>query len=101
VIKELFSQQKRLQFGETAVINKEGSSKIPFGDNSDIYKLEVIKIQNDVGSDLGFYGLPVEIKSLKEQYINQVVSLGDSENNFNLKNNIEKEVGKNYHYVPL
>ena len=101
VIKDLFLQRKQLQFGETAFNNKEGSSKIPFGDNSHIYKLEVVKIQNDYGSDFGFHGLPVEIKYLKDQFLNQIVSLGDSENNFDLKNNIEKKVGKNYHYNPL
>jgi hypothetical protein len=101
VVKNLFAQQNKLQLGETAFGETENSSKIPFSDHTDIYKLEVVKIQTDYGSNLGFHGLPVEIKSLKDQYLNQVVSLGASEINFELRNGIEKEVGKNYHYVPF
>ena len=101
VVDDLFNKQNKLQLGETAFNEKEDSSKIPFSDTSDTYKLEVVKIQKDYGSDLGFHGLPVEIKSLKDQYLTQVVSLGASEINFDLKNSTETEVGKNYHYVPF
>lgn len=85
VIKNLFSQQKEFQFGDTAFNEKNHSSKIPFSNTSNIYKLDVIKIQKDFGSDLGLQGLPAEIKSLKEQYLNPIVSLGTSEINFSLK----------------
>lgn len=101
VVDDLFNKENKLQLGETALNEKNNSSKIPFNNNSSTYKLEVVKIHKDYGSDLGFHGLPVEIKSLKDQYLNQIVSLGTSEIDFSLKNRIEKEVGKNYYYVPF
>lgn len=101
VVKNLFNKQNKIQLGDTAFNETEGSSKIPFSTDSNTYKLEVVKIQNDYGPDLGFHGLPVEIKSLKDQYLNQILSLGNSEINFGLKNNVEREVRKNYHYVAL
>ena len=99
VVDDLFNKQNKLQLGESAFGKTENPSKIPFNNDSNTYKLEVIKIHKDYGSDLGFHGLPIEIKSLKDQYLNQVVSLGTSGINFDLKNSVEKEVGKNYHYV--
>ena len=101
VIKNLFNKQNKIELGDTAFNETEGSSQIPFTTDSNTYKLEVVKIQNDYASDLGFHGLPVEIKSLKDQYLNQILSLGNSEINFGLKNNGEREICKNYHYVAL
>ncbi len=101
VIKNLFNKQDNLHLGYTAFNNKDGSSKTPFGNDSNTYKLEVVKIQKDDGSDLGFHGLPVEIKSLKDQYLNQFYSFGNAEINFDLKNSIEREIGKNYQNIVL
>lgn len=100
VIKNLFQTQKKLHFGDTAFNEKDGSSKIPFS-NSNTYKLEVIKIQKDFGSDLGLHGLPVEVKSLNDQYLNPIVSLGTSEINFSLKHSIERVASENYHDAVL
>lgn len=97
VIKNLFSKQSKLQFGETAFNEEGGSSKIPFHNDSNTYKLEVVKIQDNSGSDVGFHGLPVEIKSLKDQYLNQHVFLGISEIAFGIKNTFERKTGKNYY----
>lgn len=101
VIENLFNKQNKIRLGDTAFNETEDSSRIPFSTDSNTYKLQVVKIQNDYGSDLGFHGLPVEIKSIKDQYLNQILSLGSSEINFGLKNTVEREVGKNYHYVAL
>lgn len=101
VIKNLFSHQKKLQFGDTSFNEKEHSSKIPFSKNSNTYKLDVIKIQKDLGSDLGLHGLPAEIKSLKDQYLNLIVSLGTSEINFSLKHCIERRSCETYHDTVL
>ena len=97
VIKNLFSRQNKLQFGETAFNKRGGSSKIPFHNDSNTYKLEVVKIQDNSGSDVGFHGLPVEIKSLKDQYVNQHVFLGISEIAFGIKNTFERKTAKNYY----
>lgn len=101
VIKNLFSHQKELQFGDTAFNEKDHSSKIPFSNTSNTYKLDVVKIQKDFGSDLGLQGLPAEIKSIKEQYLNPVVSLGTSEINFSLKHCIERMACETYHSAVL
>lgn len=101
VIKNLFNKRDNLHLGYSAFDGKENSSKIPFGNDSGTYKLEVVKIQKDYGSDLGFHGFPVEIKSLKDQYLNQFYSFGNFEINFDLKNSVEREIGKNYQNIPL
>ncbi len=101
VIKNLFQKQDKLHFGDTAFNEKDGSSKIPFNTNSNTYKLDVIKIQKDFGSDLGLHGLPTEIKSLKDQYVNPIVSLGTAEIYFSLKHSIESVVRENYHDAVL
>ncbi len=96
VIKNLFSKQNKLQFGETAFTEKGDSSKIPFHNDSNTYRLEVVKIQDNSGSDVGFHGLPVEIKSLKDQYVNQNVFLGTAEITFGLKNTHQSKQNGEY-----
>lgn len=96
VIKNLFYKQNKLQLDDTAFNEKDGSSKIPFSNDSNTYKLDVIKIQKDYGSDLGFHGLAVELKSAKDQYLNQIVSLATGVANFNFKRNFESVAYKNY-----
>lgn len=96
VIKNLFYKQNKLQLDDTAFNEKDGSSKIPFSNDSNTYKLDVIKIQKDYGSDLGFHGLAVELKSAKDQYLNQIVSLATGVTNFNFKRNFESVAYKNY-----
>mgnify|MGYP000038251692 CR=1 FL=1 len=101
IIKDLFNKQDKLQLGYTAFNEKESSSKNPFSNDSNTYKLDVLKIQKDYGSDIGLHGLPVEVKFAKDQYLNQVVSLGTSETYFSFKHSIESVVFKNYRDVSL
>jgi hypothetical protein len=101
VVKNLFYKQNKLQIGDTAFNEKEGSAKIPFSSDSNTYKLEVIKIQKDYGSDLGFHGFPVEVKSIKDQYLKQVFFLATDDNNFSLKQNFENVAYRNYRNVSL
>ncbi|SRX74536.1 hypothetical protein AEQU3_01515 [Aequorivita antarctica] len=101
VIKNLFYKQNKLQLDDTAFNEKDGSSQIPFSNDSYTYKLDVIKIQKDYGSDLGLHGLLVELKSAKDQYLNQIVSLVIEDANFSLKQNFEIVAYKNYRNVSL
>src|SRR5690606_22476557 len=72
VVDDLFNKQNKLQLGESAFGKTENHSKIPFNNDSNTYKLAVIKIHTDYGSDLAFHGLPLEIKSLTDQYLYQL-----------------------------
>jgi len=101
VIKNLFYKQTKLQLEDTAFNKKDGSSKIPFSSDSNTYKLDVVKIQNNYGSDLGLHGLPAELKSVKDQYLNQIVSLATEDANFGLKQNFESVAYKNYRNASL
>ena len=101
IIKNLFYKQNKLRLDDTAFTKKDNSSKIPFSNDSNNYRLDVIKIQKDYGLDLGFNGLPVELKSVKDQYVNQVVSLATTDANLSLKNNFEIVAYKNYRNVSL
>lgn len=97
VIKDLFSRQQQFYIGDTAFNERGGSSKIPYGGHSGIYKLEVVKIQRDYGPDSGFQGLPVAIKSLKDQYLKQVVSFGGGEICFGLSVFTECEICNHFY----
>ncbi|OAD91610.1 hypothetical protein A7A78_03780 [Aequorivita soesokkakensis] len=101
VIKNLFQKQNKLHFGDTAFNKKDTSSKIPFSSDSNTYKLDVIKIQKDFGSDLGLHGFPVELKSAKDQFLNPYVSLRASETDFVFKQGFERVVFKNYRDASL
>lgn len=90
VIKNLLYKKNKLDLSDTAFNDKNGSSKIPFGKGSNTYKLEVIKIQKDLGSDVGFQGLLVEVKSFADQYLKPTLSEAVSEIHFNPKNNFER-----------
>ncbi|MDC7999476.1 hypothetical protein POV26_00340 [Aequorivita todarodis] len=100
-IKNLFYNQNKLNLDGTAFNTKDNSSKTPFGSDANTYKLDVVKIQKDYGSDMGFHGLTVELKSAKDQYLNQIVSLATNGTNFGLKQNFERVAFKNYRNVSL
>lgn len=99
VIKNLFPKQNNLQLGNTDFNEKDTSPEIPFSNHSNVYKLDVIKIQKDYGSDLGLQGLPVLVKTAKDQCLSQIVLLGTAETNFSLKQNFENVAFKNYRNV--
>lgn len=101
IIKDLFLNQNKLQLGDTAFNENEGSSKSPFSQNANTYKLDVIKIQQDFGSDVGFHGTLVEVKSSNDQFVKPVLSLATSEANFSLKSSIESAGCKTYPNIAL
>ena len=96
VIKKLFLQHNKIQLGSTTFDDKDGSSKIPFNQNSNTYKLDVIKIQQDLGSDVGFHGTLVEIKSANDQYVKPIFSVVASQIDFNIKYSTESAGCKTY-----
>ena len=89
VIKNLLNKQHKLELGDAAFNERDDSSKFPFSSDSNTYKLEVIKIQKDPGSDIGFQGILVEAKSFSDQYLKPKVSIPASEIDFNPKEDIE------------
>ncbi len=101
VIEALFQTQNELQIGYDAFNDKDNSSKNPFNNDVTTYKLEVVKIQKDYGSDIGLHGLLVEIKSAKDLYLNQFVSFATAETNFGLKPVVERKIGENNRNVSL
>lgn len=101
VVKNLFLKQNKLQLGDTAFNEKDGASKFPFSHNTHTYKLDVIKIQQDLGSDLGFQGTLVEIKWANEQYVKPILSLATSEIDLSLKYSIEIGSCKTYPNISL
>ena len=101
IIKGLFDKQEELQLGDTAFNNKKDSSEFPSDNDLYTYKLDVVKIKKDLDSDMGLHGLPVELKSAKDQYLNLIVSLGASEANFYLTQDFESVAYKNYRHLSL
>ncbi|MCG2418527.1 hypothetical protein K8089_05785 [Aequorivita sp. F47161] len=100
-IKGLFSGQNKLQLAGTDFNERNTSSKIPFSQDSHIYKLDVVTIQKDFGSNLDLQGILVIVKAAKDQYLKPVFSLHASENNFDLKQAIALVAYKNYGNISL
>ncbi len=98
-VKSLFNKQEKIGFKETAFNDKEFPSEPPFGKNTVFYKLDIVKIQKDYDSTLGLQGLPVVVKSVKDQYIKPVLTVSASEINFSLKQILENVAFKNYRDV--
>lgn len=84
-IKNLFLHQNKLQLGDTAFNEKEGSSKTPFGEKPNTYKLDVVEIQQDLDFDLGFHGTRIEIKFINGQYLKPILASMLAENVFSIK----------------
>jgi hypothetical protein len=95
-IKDLFKKQNKLQLADTGFNEKDNSPNIPLSENSHIYKLEVVTIQKDLGSNLGLQGVLVIVKSAKDQYLKPFTSVGVCETNIDLKQDIEIVAYKNY-----
>ncbi|MDN3725474.1 hypothetical protein QRD02_13880 [Aequorivita sp. SDUM287046] len=101
VIKNLFYKQNKINLDEALFAKRNHSPESPFGDDhSKTYRLDVIQIQKNYGSDFGFHGLPVELKSAKDQYLNQVISLVN-DTHFGFKQNFESVAYKNYRTIAL
>ncbi len=88
-IKNLLYKQENFNLGDTAFNDNDGSSSFPVDSSSKTYKLEIIKIQKDLGSYIGFQGVIVEAKVFSDQYLKPKVSLATSEIDFNPKVHIE------------
>lgn len=101
VIKNSLYQQSRFPLGDTAFNEREGSSKVPFQDHPQTYRLDVIKIQNDLGSALGFQGLLVEVKSSNDQYLKPKLALDSPETGITADIGIEKRESCIYRNVVL
>jgi hypothetical protein len=101
IIKNLLNKQNKYQLGNAALNEKDGSPVIPFNSATNTYKLDVIIIQKNFDSNMGFQGLLVPVKSIKDQFVNQIVSLGVAETNFGLKQNFENIAYKNYRNASL
>lgn len=83
----------------------------PFGnDSGSFYRVAIVKIQEDAGSQMGLHGFPVEIKNLKDYNFLPVISLATNHTEF-FGTEIENVSLKNYgelslirtltpHYIP-
>lgn len=99
IIKNLFVDPIDFQLEGSSLGNN--STEFPSKEDSDTYEVNVVIIQKDSRIDLGLQGLPVEIKSATDQYLNPIVSLGVPEANFNFKKCFENIAFKNYRNISL
>ncbi len=101
IVKALFSTEENLKLGYTAFNNQgdtESADNIPFESGINTYQLNVSEIPVKSQRDLGFDGILVEIKFVRDQYVNPIGYLGSSEKDFTLKTHIEK-LDNNLYYT--
>ena len=88
IVKALFSSEKNLELGYTAFNNngkKDESSNLPSESGINAYQLNVNEIPDNSNRDLGFNGVLVEVKFVRDQYVNPIAYFGTSEKDFTLK----------------
>lgn len=86
VIKNLLSAESAPDFA----YDGKNTSKFPFDGETQTYKFEVVKIQDNLDSDFGFQGILVESKSISDQYLKPKLSLASSEVQLNTRENFER-----------
>ena len=101
IIKNLFAAPIHFQSCSTAGGNTDVPAEFPSAENPNAYQVNVLKIQKDSRIDLGFQGLPVEIKSTTDQYLNPIMSLGVPEATFSFKKCFGNVAFKNYRSISL
>lgn len=100
-VKDLFSGQGKFHLKDTAFNEKQGSSRVPFQQTTDVYKLDVIKLQKDYSVHSGLQGLPVTVKSAKDNYLKPIVSLCVSETGLCIKQLERLATSTNYRGAPF
>ncbi len=100
-IKSLFGNQINLQLAGTDFNKTDDSSNIPFSKDAHIYKLDVVTIQQDYGTNLDLQGVLVVLKSAKDQYLKPVFTIPASENGVDLKQAVALVAFKNYRDISL
>src|SRR5690554_4229171 len=100
VIKELLGKQNNLQLGKTGFDSTDSPFEIPFNGDPKTYKLDVVLIQKDNGSNVGLQGLPMVVKSSKD-YLKPIFFQNVSENNLNLGICDESKAFKIHHNFSL
>src|SRR5690606_683145 len=101
LVKNLISNPDSIQLNDSFPSRSDDAPKAPQGENSGTYKLVVIQIQKDYNPGLGFHGVPVELKTVKDQYFTQLFPLSDCQFNFHLKQTDESVAYKNYRGISL
>jgi hypothetical protein len=110
-VRQLFQSHGGLHVADFAKHKNPVPFQAPFGNESgSYYKLDIVKIDEDLGSNMGLHGFPVEIKSIKDYNFIPVISLAASHTEF-LGSEFENVSPKNYgdlsllrtlspHYIP-
>ncbi len=101
VIEDLFLQHNKLQLGDSDSRSTNGSSEFPFSENATIYKLDVVKIQQDYSAEAGFQGTLVTFKWAKDQYVKPIFLLTAALPDFDLKYNIKSGGVKTHPNISL
>ncbi len=96
VVKGLFSKDKKLCLGETGSQREKDPLKAPPQVPDYVYHVQVVKIHTDLGQNLGLQGVPISLKSAKDQYLKPLLSFCRTENDSGLPIEAETRAGKSY-----
>ncbi|MEZ4858918.1 MAG: hypothetical protein R2781_08925 [Flavobacteriaceae bacterium] len=85
-VKALFSETKELQFN--AATTHHDAPNVPFKKDSKHYHLNVSNIYKNVYGKIGDKGSLVEIKSVRDQFVNPLGLFGISEDDISINHNL-------------
>jgi hypothetical protein len=85
-VKVLFKNQENLYLAYASGQEKsDSSSSFPSSENDNYIHLNVNEIPDNSNRDLGFNGVLVEVKFVRDQFANPIAYFGSSEKDFTLK----------------
>lgn len=96
IVKGLFSNDIEFSLGQTELQHKKNSSEVPPQLPDYAYHVQVVKIHTDLGQNLGLQGVPINLKSAKDQYLKPLLSFCRTENDSGLPIEVETRAGKSY-----
>ncbi|MCB0457778.1 MAG: hypothetical protein KDC91_08550 [Flavobacteriaceae bacterium] len=88
-VKGLFNTEEVLFVDFSKPIHKGTPLDIPFSKKSTPYELQITEISKEASHDIGCNGVLVEVKSVRDQYLNSLAYVFGSENDFSAKKPIE------------
>lgn len=96
-VKGLFTVKDDLIIDFTSPFQEKTPFDHPFSKEQAPYELQISEISKESSNDLGLNGVLIDIKYLRDQYLNHFVYGIVSVSNFSVKNSIETKIN-NLHY---
>ena len=84
-VKGLFTSPGHIAVDFKKTNPSELPTSVPFAKDLAVYQLHISEISKQSSNDLGFNGILVELKSIRDQYLNSLAYFLGAENDYSVK----------------